>query len=343
MLRAALTSALHRPAVQASHSKTAWLLRFPGGRAHTRNNVATCTQAALARPGPEPCTATVSRAAPTTSADRAVEPTFLSDSNTGSLGGATRRPSHRPHVKILDPDHVEPPRQVSGGLLHPVFTPIPLASFQFRDRPFRFRAAVGPTLASGQPLLQHLQPLRLLGSDRVRTAVAGRQRGRHTTPRSTPTTLASPGPQRVGDVRERDMPAACSITGNPVGLHPGWHRARQAKPHPPDLGHPDPTKATVELLDMMRSQRRPVESLHAHRLYAKPGGDACRQKSSASPGRNPATPAAEPSDSQHEATRIGARLRQLRDCSRKPGALRPGCQCRCCSTARFHTYRASLQ
>src|SRR4030088_2038251 len=30
MLRAAFTSALHGPAVQASHSKTAWLLRFPG-------------------------------------------------------------------------------------------------------------------------------------------------------------------------------------------------------------------------------------------------------------------------------------------------------------------------
>src|SRR5215208_1164459 len=36
MLRAALTSALHRPALQAWHWKTAWLLRFPGATyAHT--------------------------------------------------------------------------------------------------------------------------------------------------------------------------------------------------------------------------------------------------------------------------------------------------------------------
>src|SRR5262245_37275933 len=30
ILRAAFTSALHGPALQDSHSKTAWLLRFPG-------------------------------------------------------------------------------------------------------------------------------------------------------------------------------------------------------------------------------------------------------------------------------------------------------------------------
>ena len=59
---------------------------------------------------------------------------------------------------------------------------------------------------------------------------------------------------RVGDVRERDMPAASPIPGNPVGFHTRWHRSRQAESHPPDLGHPDPTKAAVKPLDMMRFQ-----------------------------------------------------------------------------------------
>ena len=72
------------------------------------------------------------------------------------------------------------------------------------------------------------------------------------TPRSMPTTLPSPDRDRVGDVRERDMPAARPITGNPVGLDAFWHRPRQPEPHPPDLGYPDPTEAAVQPLDVTR-------------------------------------------------------------------------------------------
>jgi hypothetical protein len=55
---------------------------------------------------------------------------------------------------------------------------------------------------------------------------------------------------RVGDVRERDMPAASPIPGNPVGFHTRWHRPRQAESHPPDLRHPHPTEAAVQPLDV---------------------------------------------------------------------------------------------
>ena len=194
--------------------------------------------------------------APATSADSAVEPTLLGNSGAGLLGGSARRAGHRADIEGLDSDQIEAPRDVSGGFLDPVLAPIPVAGFQLRDRPFRFRAAVGTTLASSQPLLQHLQPLRLhSGQAGCVQQFACRQRSRHGHAAVDTHHAAITRPaDGVGDVRERDMPAACSITGNPVGLHTGWHWARQAKPHPTDLGHPDPTKSAVQPLDMMRSQ-----------------------------------------------------------------------------------------
>jgi hypothetical protein len=94
--------------------------------------------------------------APATSPDGAVEPTFLGDSHPWPLNGAPRGARHRPYIKGLDPDHVEPPRKVSTAFLHPVLAPILSAGVQFRDRPFRRSAAVGAPLAAGEPLLQHL-------------------------------------------------------------------------------------------------------------------------------------------------------------------------------------------
>ena len=85
---------------------------------------------------------------PTTSTDCPVEPALLSDAHAGFLKGAARGPGHRPHVKGFDPDHFEPPREVSGGRFHPVFTPVPLAGFQPRDRLFRPGAPMEPGLAA---------------------------------------------------------------------------------------------------------------------------------------------------------------------------------------------------
>jgi hypothetical protein len=203
---------------------------------------------------------------PTTSADRAVEPAFLGHSRPWLLDGAPRRPGHRPHVEILDPDHVEPPRQVGGGFLHPVFAPIPLTSFQFRDPPFRLLAAPGAALGAGQPPLQHLQPFRLTQAEPgCAQQFAGGQRSRHhhTAVDTDHAAVARTG-DRVGDMRERDMPAASPITSNPIGLDTVWHRSRQAEPHPPDLRHPYPPEPAVEPLDVMRFHRDlPKPFVHA--------------------------------------------------------------------------------
>ena len=196
---------------------------------------------------------TYDQLAPAASADYAVEPTFLSDTGTRLLDGAARRARHTSHVQSLDPDHVEPPRQVGAGLLHPVLTPVPLAGFQPRDRAFRLLAAMGTAPGAGQPLLQHLQPFRLTrGETGCMQQLAARQRSRHdnTTVDADHTAVTRTG-NRAGDMRERHMPPACPITSNPVRLDTLGHRPRKAKTHPPDLGHPDPTKAAIEPLDMI--------------------------------------------------------------------------------------------
>jgi hypothetical protein len=194
--------------------------------------------------------------APATSADRTVEPTFLGDFRAGLLDGAARRAGHRPHIKSFDPDHIEPRRQDRSGFLHPVLAPIPLTGFELRDRTFRLRSAIGTTSTTGEPLLQHRQPLRLTRSQPgCVQQFAGRQRGRHgnTAVNTHHASIARPG-DRVGDARERNMPAASPIAGNPVGLDSGWHRSRQAKAHRSNLWHPDPTKMAVQPLDVMRFQ-----------------------------------------------------------------------------------------
>ncbi len=194
--------------------------------------------------------------APTTSADCAVEPAFLGDARPRLLDGAARGAGHRPHVEGLDPDHVEPPRQVSGGFLDPVLAPIPLTGFQLRDRPFCLLTAMGTALGPGEPLLQHRQPLRLTRGQTgcVQQFTGGQRRRYHNSAVDTHNAAVTRTADRVGDVGECDMPAARPITGNPIGLHPVRHRPRHSKSHPPDLGDPDSTEAAIQRLDVMRFQ-----------------------------------------------------------------------------------------
>jgi hypothetical protein len=194
--------------------------------------------------------------APATSHDCAVEPALLGDSRARLLDGPARRPGHRPHVKSLDPDHLEPSRQVGGGLLDPVLAPIPLTGLQSRDRTFRLLAAIGTALAAAQPLLQHLQPLRLTRSQtRYMQQLAGRQRSRHGNAAVNADHAAIPRTaDRVGDMRERDMPAASPITGNSIGLDTLGHRSRQAEACPSDLRHPHPTDVAIQPFDVMGFQ-----------------------------------------------------------------------------------------
>jgi hypothetical protein len=95
--------------------------------------------------------------APATFHDRAVEPAFLGHSLARLLDGAARRPGHRAHVKCLDSDHVEPPREVGAGFLDPVLSPIPLAgAVVLTAFPTAIPSAVGITVTRPDYLLVYL-------------------------------------------------------------------------------------------------------------------------------------------------------------------------------------------
>jgi hypothetical protein len=194
---------------------------------------------------------------PTAAADSPVEPTLLSNAHTGLFDRSPRGAGHRSHVKDFDPDRVEAARNVSGGLLDPVLAPIGLTRLQFRDRQFRSRAPVGATLGPGQPLLQHLQPRGLPPTQaRGVQQFTGRQCRRHdnATVNTDHAAVTRTG-DGVGDVGERDMPAASPIPGDPIGFDTLWHRPRQAESHPPNLGHPHPTETAVQPLHVTWSHR----------------------------------------------------------------------------------------
>ena len=99
-------------------------------------------------------------------------PAFAATFRPGSFGGAPGRPGHRPDVQVLDPDHVEPARQIGAGLLGPVFSPVGLAGLQPGNR--QLDPAAPPRSAPGprQPALE--PPERRSGTGRRSASPRGR-------------------------------------------------------------------------------------------------------------------------------------------------------------------------
>ncbi len=87
-----------------------------------------------------------------------VQPGLLPDVPAGIAPGAFRRPGHVRDLQVLDPDHVEPPRDVRGDLLGPVLAPVRLAGPQPGDRVLHPAAAVRSPLSAGERALQPPQP-----------------------------------------------------------------------------------------------------------------------------------------------------------------------------------------
>ena len=200
---------------------------------------------------------------PTASADSPVKPAFLSNTDTRLHQGAPGSARHRSHVKSFDADRVEAPRDVSAGLFYPIFASAGLARFQLRHRLLRAGSTMGAALGAGQPLLQDRQPPTLTTTQtRGMQQFTGRQCRRHDNTTVDAYHRALTGTRdRIRDMGERDMPAAGPIAGDPIGLHPRRHRARQPEAHPADLGHPRPTEPAVHPLDVTRFDRDLPEPL----------------------------------------------------------------------------------
>ena len=189
MLRAAFTSALHRPALQASHSKTAWLLRFSGatcpqsehrcdvyaaGTCSTRPR-ALCSNRATSSPQP-------------LAADLAVEAAFLHDVAARALNSAARRAGHRAHLKSST-QIVSKPRATSVVVFSTQSGGDLLRGRSTSRWPVWFVRAGEIRVAPGQTPLQPAQPL---GSPAVSQVHAAARRS-----------TGQPRPQRRGQYRPR--------------------------------------------------------------------------------------------------------------------------------------------
>ncbi len=200
---------------------------------------------------------------PSASTDASVEAALLRNTHAGPLDSAPRTAGHRTHIKGFDADPVEAPRDVSGGLVDPILASVGLTCPQLCDRQLGASSPLGVALGASQALLQHRQPPGLtLTQARGMQQLTSRQCRRH---RNT-TVNTHYGPvtrtgDRIRDVGERDMPAASTIAGDPVGLHLRWDRARQPETHAADLGYPHFSEPAIQWLNMMWFDRHLPESL----------------------------------------------------------------------------------
>jgi hypothetical protein len=194
----------------------------------------------------------VDQPAPRLAIDCAVEAPLLRNLKAWMVERAARGATHGPHVEGLHANGVEPSCQIGGGLFHPVASPVGFARFESGDRQLGARSAVGAAFRACEALLQAAQPDPLTGCQaRGVQQLAGGQCRRHRHAAIDTDHAAIPRPaDRVGDVREGDMPTPGAIPRDAIRLHIFGHGPGPAESDPSDLGHPHPPVAPVELFDV---------------------------------------------------------------------------------------------
>jgi len=186
--------------------------------------------------------------------DRSVEAPFLRDPNAGLIKRPAGGAGHRPDVEVLNSNRLEPAGQIGRRLLDPVASPVCFARFEFRDRQLRPLTTVGAILRPREVSLQPAEPVPFTGSEArgVQQVPSGQcHRHRHTAIDTDHATVPWTR-DRVGNVRESDIPATSTITSDTVGLDVLRYGPRPAEPDPADLRYPNPAKVLVELSDMAR-------------------------------------------------------------------------------------------
>lgn len=191
---------------------------------------------------------------PALPADLPVEATFLRDISAGAFASAARRPRHGPHIQVLDPDGLEPTRQISGGLFHPVAPAICFPGAQPGNGQLGSCAPIRSAARSGQALLQSAQPL---GFTSVKTRGAQQlpsgQRSRHRHAAINANHAAIVGSRdRFGYGSKSNVPTPRPIQSDSIGLHDVGYVAGPPEPHPADLRYPHLPVATAQPLNVAR-------------------------------------------------------------------------------------------
>jgi hypothetical protein len=263
MLRAAFTSALHDPALQATHWKTAWLLRFSGATCPQREHrcdvyaagtnssrpAALCLSRAtsiphpwrlISRLSPRFCATLVPGRSRVPRADRVIARTFKSSTLMVSKPRATSVVAFSTQSRRRSVSRVR--RRAMASLV---------------------RAPSGSALRSGQMPLQSTQSFGFAGTKArsMSQLPAGQgDRDRYATVYAYRAAVTGSW-DGVGDESKCDVPAPRAIQGDSVGLDGVGEGAGPAEAHPPGLGDPYLSVAAVEPFDVARLDPNLPESL----------------------------------------------------------------------------------
>src|SRR6185437_8173855 len=176
--------------------------------------------------------------APSGPADLTVEPGLLGDVPAGRLHGPLHRAHHVRGHQVFDADHVEPPRDIGGGLLAPVLTPVGLTGLHAGDLRLDLTAAVRAAPGACELAFQPQQPRRLPAAKAGggQHLPGGQGRADFHAPVDAYCLARARPWNRLGDDHERDVPAARAVTSHAERLGAGRHGTRPAEADPARFG-----------------------------------------------------------------------------------------------------------
>lgn len=214
---------------------------------------------------------------PSAGKDASVQSGLRTDVPTVRLDRASRRAGQGADLEVLDPDRVEPAREVGTCLLDPVLPSVRFARFPPRDRGLDSGAAVRATPGAAQTALQPLES-RLFSRRQAWAGqqFPGREGGGHGHAAIHANDRAGTGgSDRRRDNSERNMPAPAPVTRHAVRLR-RRHGARQPELHPTDLRHQHSAPLPVQLLHPLSLRPSDPESfMHAFPAPARPAMRSC--------------------------------------------------------------------
>src|SRR5690242_2705343 len=201
--------------------------------------------------------------APSGGGDSPVKACLLADILARLLDGAVGRADHVPDLQVLDPDHVEPAREIGTQLLAPVLAGVRLAGLQLGYQPLHLAATVRALPGVGELALEANEPgLAAMTQARCGQRFARRQRRAHDHASVNADDLAVAGRRDCfGDGSKGNMPASGLVKRHPERLHVTGHRAGLPEPDPACLWDADLGGAAVQAAHVARLDGHDAESL----------------------------------------------------------------------------------